>query len=168
MKTYKEFFEFCEKVGYKFKQPIKVETKDCFSSDLKYLLSIHNGEDENTEYVFRRTYSNQFIQYQFLDWNTIKRITKEINSNPVFTDKVSSELLHFAMARKSSDNNHEYGSTFAISETNEIYKCNFTEYDRFNLVRDIGQVRFSSNMKEFLETQKQLITWDFQQNYKFR
>ena len=167
MDIYKDFFEFCEKLGYKFNQPIKLRADDCFSSDLKLLLSIHNGEDKNTECVFRRTFSNQFIYYKFLDWDNIKRITKEINLNSVFIGEISSELLHFAM-NKVSDNNYEYSSTFAISRTNEIYKCNFVEYDRFNLVRDIGQVRFCSNMKEFLNTQKNLISWDFQQNYKFR
>ena len=167
MDTYQKFFELCEKLGCKFNQPIRLGADDCLASELRFLLSIYNGEDENSISAFRRIFSNQFIYYKFLDWDKIKKITKEINSNSAFLGKISSELLHFAMNR-TSDNNYEYSSTFAISKTNEIYKCNFVEYDRFNLVRDIGQVKFSSNMEEFLNTQNNLIIWDFQQNYKFR
>ena len=167
MDVYKEFFELCERLGYKLNQPIILNENDCFSSDLRLLLSIHNGEDENAEYIFRRTFEGRFTYYKFLDWENISRITKEINLNSVFTSRISKELLHFAMY-KSSGNNYEYSGTFAISKTNEIYKCNFVEYDRFNLVRDIGQVRFNLNMNEFLSTQINLIGWDFQQNYKFK
>ena len=73
--------------------------------------------------------------------------------------------MHFAMY-STSENNYEYSGSFAISDSNEIFKCNFSEYDRFNIVRDISQIKFSSNMFDFITTQKQLLTWDMLQNYK--
>ena len=167
MNTYSGFIDFCEKMRFRFNPGIVLEANDCFSSELRLLLSIRNGEMENAEHVFRRTFSGRFIYYKFISWNEIMRISTEINSNPVFVKNISKDLLHFAV-HSTPDNHYEYTSTFAISRTNEIFKCKFSEYDRFNLVQDIGQVRFSSNMEEFLNTQRQLISWDFQDNYKFR
>ncbi|MCB0494869.1 MAG: hypothetical protein KDC79_01920 [Cyclobacteriaceae bacterium] len=159
------FINFAVDLGFSFNQPIQLKSTECASTDLVALLGVANGQSTGSQPLFRRTFGGSFIKYTFLDWTNIQRITNEIVSNPNFQNYISRNLMHFAMY-STSENNYEYSGSFAISDSNEIFKCNFSEYDRFNIVRDISQIKFSSNMFDFITTQKQLLTWDMLQNYK--
>lgn len=167
MTEYKEFVDFCKRQKVEFNPPINVSEYDCASKELRDLLSIANGEANNSDFLFRYKHSEVFLYYKFLNWNEIQKVTNDINQNPSISKHFSKYLYHFAI-RKNKDKKFELLNSFAIDVNNVIYKCNFKEDDNFNLVKGLDQLKLYENLKDFLSNQRRLITLDFQINYKFK
>lgn len=165
--VYIDFISLSENFGIKFKSPIVLNENICSSSELRKFLSIKNGQREDSDYVFRWISSGKFKHYKFLNWSEIVKINNEICSNQFLNKQIDKELLHFAVC-PSNDKYFKYSNSFALSKSNEVFKCDFKENNSFKIMNEIGQVRISSSLNEFIELQLKLMSWDYQENYKIK